>query len=44
MEGKSAAIVPGMQVNAEIVMGDCRVIKYVLSPALRAGHVSGRER
>jgi hypothetical protein len=44
MEGKSAAIAPRMQVNAEIVMGNRRVIKYVLSPALPDGHASGRER
>lgn len=43
-EGKPVAIASGMAVNAEIIIGDRRVIDFVLSPILRYRHESGRER
>jgi hemolysin D len=44
VDGKRAAIAPGMAVNAEIITGDLRVIDYVLSLIVRYRHESGRER
>lgn len=44
VDGKQVAISPGMNVTAEIRTGDRRVIEYLLSPIVRAGSESLRER
>ena len=43
-EGLSHALASGMQVNAEIRLGDRTVLEYVLSPLQKAFHEAGRER
>ncbi|MBI1396709.1 MAG: HlyD family type I secretion periplasmic adaptor subunit [Betaproteobacteria bacterium] len=43
-DGVRYPLSPGMQVNAEILLGERRVIDYVLSPVRRAFHEAGRER
>jgi hemolysin D len=44
VDGKRVAITPGMQVNAEIITGERRLIDYVLSPVLRYRSEAARER
>lgn len=43
-DGVRHALAPGMQVNAEILLGQRRVVDYVLSPVRKAFHEAGRER
>jgi HlyD family secretion protein len=43
-DGVSHVLSAGMQVNAEIKLGERSVLDYVLSPVQRAFHESGRER
>jgi hemolysin D len=44
IDGKRIAIIPGMNVTAEIKTGKRRIIEYLLSPVQRAGSESLRER
>ena len=44
VDGKAVAISPGMNVTAEIKTGHRRVIEFLLSPIVRAGKESLRER
>lgn len=44
MDGVSYDLVPGMQVVAEIKLGDRTVLEYLLSPVRKAFHDAGRER
>jgi HlyD family secretion protein len=43
-DGKRYALAPGMQVVAEIHLGDRTVLEYLLSPVRKAFHEAGRER
>ncbi|UCH49801.1 MAG: HlyD family type I secretion periplasmic adaptor subunit, partial [Betaproteobacteria bacterium] len=43
-DGVVHALSPGMQVNAEIKLGERTVLDYILSPVQRAFHEAGRER
>jgi HlyD family secretion protein len=43
-DGIAHTLSPGMQVNAEIKLGERSVLDYVLSPVQRAFHEAGRER
>jgi HlyD family secretion protein len=43
-EGHRYALAPGMQVVAEIHLGDRTVLEYLLSPVRKAFHEAGRER
>ena len=43
-DGQRYALAPGMQVLAEIHLGDRTVLEYLLSPVRRAFHEAGRER
>ena len=43
-DGHRYALAPGMQVLAEIHLGDRTVLEYLLSPVRRAFHEAGRER
>lgn len=42
--GAKLAILPGMQVTAEILMPDRSVLEYLLSPVQKAAREAGRER
>lgn len=44
VDGVSYDLVPGMQVVAEIKLGDRTVLEYLLSPVRKAFHEAGRER
>lgn len=44
VDGISYDLVPGMQVVAEIKLGDRTVLEYLLSPVRKAFHDAGRER
>jgi hemolysin D len=44
VEGNRVSLSPGMAVTAEIKMGSRRIISYLLSPLLKYGHESLRER
>ena len=46
MQGQDArhALLPGMQLTAEIRISDRTVLEYLLSPVLKATHEAGRER
>jgi hemolysin D len=44
LDGARLSSVPGMQVVAEIALGERTVMEYVLSPVRRAWHEAGRER
>jgi hemolysin D len=44
VDGKAVAISPGMNVTAEIKTGQRRIIEYLLSPIVKAGTESLRER
>jgi HlyD family secretion protein len=43
-DGVTHGLSPGMQVNAEIKLGERTVLDYILSPVQRAFHEAGRER
>jgi HlyD family secretion protein len=43
-EGDRLELTPGMQVTAEIKLGDETVLEYLLSPVRKAFHEAGRER
>ena len=43
-EGTRYKLAPGMQVIAEIHLGERTVLEYLLSPVQRAFHEAGRER
>lgn len=43
-DGDSLELAPGMQVAAEIKLGDQTVLEYLLSPVRKAFHEAGRER
>jgi hemolysin D len=43
-EGNKLKLMPGMQVDAEISLGQRTVIEYLLSPVRKAFHEAGRER
>ncbi len=43
-DGFAHALTPGMQVSAEINLGDRTVLEYILSPVRKAFHEAGRER
>ncbi len=43
-EGVQYPLTPGMQVTAELLLGDRTVADYLLSPVQKAWHESGRER
>ena len=43
-DGKRYALAPGMQVMAEIHLGERTVLEYLLSPVRKAFHEAGRER
>jgi hemolysin D len=43
-DGKRYALAPGMQVIAEIHLGERTVLEYLLSPVRKAFHEAGRER
>jgi HlyD family secretion protein len=43
-DGRRYALAPGMQVLAEIHLGDRTVLEYLLSPVRKAFHEAGRER
>jgi HlyD family secretion protein len=43
-DGERYALAPGMQVLAEIHLGDRTVLEYLLSPVRKAFHEAGRER
>lgn len=42
--GHRYAVAPGMQVMAEIHLGERTVMEYLLSPVQKAFHEAGRER
>ena len=42
--GETMKLLPGMQVIAEIKLGDRTVLEYILSPVQKAVHEAGRER
>jgi len=44
VDGVSYDLVPGMQVVAEVKLGDRTVLEYLLSPVRKAFHDAGRER
>ena len=44
VDGKQIQLAPGMNLTAEIKIGQRRVIAYLLSPIQRAGSESLRER
>ena len=44
VEGKNVPVSPGMNVTAEIKTGERRIIEYLLSPIVKAGQESLRER
>jgi hemolysin D len=44
IDEREVALEPGMAVTVEMKMGRRRVIEFLLSPLLRYGHESGRER
>lgn len=44
VDGRRYALRPGMQVAAEVNLGDRSVLEYVLSPIRKAFHEAGRER
>lgn len=44
MDGKLVNLAPGMAVTVEIKTGTRRIIEYLMSPLLRYGHESLRER
>ena len=37
-------LAPGMQVSAEIILGERTILEYLLSPIRKAWHEGGRER
>ncbi len=43
-DGRRYALAPGMQVVAEIKLGDRTIMEYLLSPVRKAFHEAGRER
>lgn len=43
-DGYDHSLAPGMQVSAEINLGDRTVLEYILSPVRKAFHEAGRER
>jgi hemolysin D len=43
-EGRRYGLAPGMQVVAEIHLGERTVLEYLLSPIQKAFHEAGRER
>ena len=43
-DGRRYALAPGMQVVAEIKLGDRTILEYLLSPVRKAFHEAGRER
>jgi hemolysin D len=43
-DGRRYKLAPGMQVNAEIHLGQRTVMEYLLSPVSKAWHEAGRER
>jgi hemolysin D len=43
-DGYVHSLTPGMQVSAEINLGDRTVLEYILSPVRKAFHEAGRER
>jgi HlyD family secretion protein len=43
-DGRRYALAPGMQVLAEIHLGERTVLEYLLSPVRKAFHEAGRER
>jgi HlyD family secretion protein len=43
-DGHRYTLAPGMQVVAEIHLGDRTVLEYLLSPVQKAFHEAGRER
>ena len=43
-DGYVYSLTPGMQVSAEINLGDRTVLEYILSPVRKAFHEAGRER
>jgi HlyD family secretion protein len=43
-DGTVYPLTPGMQVSAEINLGDRTVLEYILSPVRKAFHEAGRER
>ena len=43
-DGERYPLAPGMQVLAEIHLGDRTVLEYLLSPVRKAFHEAGRER
>jgi HlyD family secretion protein len=43
-DGRRYALAPGMQLVAEIHLGDRTVLEYLLSPVRKAFHEAGRER
>ena len=43
-DGARHKLMPGMQVDAEISLGDRTVMEYLLSPVRKAFHEAGRER
>ena len=43
-DGFVHSLTPGMQVSAEINLGDRTVLEYILSPVRKAFHEAGRER
>lgn len=43
LEGRKAALVPGMDVTVDIGLGERRIIEYFLAPVLRYQHESLRE-
>lgn len=43
-EGQRLALAAGMQVTAEIMLGDRTVLEYLFSPLGKAFHEAGRER
>ena len=44
IDGKSVALSPGMNLTAEIKTGQRRIIEFLLSPIVKAGRESLRER
>ncbi|MDD5366143.1 MAG: HlyD family type I secretion periplasmic adaptor subunit [Gallionellaceae bacterium] len=44
MDGQRYALAAGMQVSAEVKLGDRSVLEYLLSPIQKAFHEAGRER
>jgi HlyD family secretion protein len=43
-DGQRYTLAPGMQVIAEIHLGERSVLEYLLSPVRKAFHEAGRER